>query len=224
MKLGVLFSGGKDSTLAMSKALVNHEIVCLISLISKNPESYMFHVPNISLVDLQADAMELPLIKKETEGVKEEELVQLKEAILKAKEKYGIEGIATGAVRSIYQCSRVQKICHELGLWCFNPLWLKDQMELLEETKKFNVIISGVFAYKIGKEFLGKQIDDTIITKLEKLQQELGINPAGEGGEIETTVLDAPFFRKKIKINDFEIDFKDNCGNYIIKKAELVAK
>jgi ABC transporter with metal-binding/Fe-S-binding domain ATP-binding protein len=224
MKLGVLFSGGKDSSLAMHKAMEDHSIVCLISMISSNSESYMFHVPNIDLVDLQASAIGLPLIQKKTPGIKEEELTQLKEAILEAKEKYSIEGIVTGAVKSEYQRSRIAKICSGLGLECVNPLWQMDQIELLNELKEFNVIISGVFAYKLGKELLGKQIDDEIIEMLRKLQEEIRLNPAGEGGEIETTVLDAPFFKKKIKILDSEIDFKDNCGTFIIKKAELSEK
>ena len=63
MKLGALFSGGKDSTLAIVKARdKGHEVACLISMISKNPESYMFHVPNVHLTKLQAKAMDLPLL------------------------------------------------------------------------------------------------------------------------------------------------------------------
>jgi len=221
MKVGALFSGGKDSCLAIHKAMKEHSVVCLISLISANPESYMFHVPNISLVDLQAEAIELPLIKVNTPGVKEEELEQLKQAIKQAKEKYAIEGIVTGAVKSEYQRSRIEKICKQMGIECINPLWQMDEIELLKQLKDFEVIISGIFAYKLGKELLGKRIDEKIIAKLEKLQKEIKINPAGEGGEIETTVLNAPFFRQRIVVKDFEIDFKDNCGVYRIKKAEL---
>ncbi len=224
MKLGVLFSGGKDSSLAMHKAMKEHSIVCLISMISHNPESYMFHVPNIDLVDLQASAIGLPLIKRETPGMKEEELIDLKKAIQKAKEKYQIEGIVTGAVKSGYQRSRIAKICEELGLECINPLWQMDEIKLLEELEGFEVIISGVFAYKLGKEWLGKRIDKEMIAKLKKLQEEIDINPAGEGGEIETTVLDTSFFKQKIDVKEFEIDFKDNSGTFIIKKAELIKK
>ena len=64
-KAAVLFSGGKDSAYAMYKAMQENEIVCLISVISKNEASYMFHTPNIHLVDLQAEAIGLPLIRKQ---------------------------------------------------------------------------------------------------------------------------------------------------------------
>ena len=149
MKLAVLFSGGKDSCHALYQAMQKEKVVCLISIISENKESYMFHTPNVNLTELQAKAMNLPIIIKKTKGVKEEELEDLKKAIREAVKEYGIEGVVTGAVGSVYQASRIQKICDELNLFCFNPLWLKDQVELLKELveNKFEVIISGVFAY-----------------------------------------------------------------------------
>ena len=63
MKLASLFSGGKDSALSLYMALKEgHEIKTLITVVSSNPESYMFHVPNIELAHLQAEAMEIPII------------------------------------------------------------------------------------------------------------------------------------------------------------------
>lgn len=226
MRLGVLFSGGKDSCLALWKAMAEHEIACLVTLISKNPESYMFHVPNIHMAEMQAEAIGLPIIKKETPGVKEEELVELKQAIQEAKEKYRLKGITTGAIQSEYQKSRIQKICDELQLKCINPLWQKNQLELLKELvqNKFEAIISGIFAYGLKKELLGKRIDNEVIAKLEQLKVKMSINPAGEGGEIETTVLDAPFFRKRIAVKEFEIQYGNDSGVFLIKKANLEKK
>lgn len=226
MKVGVLFSGGKDSTYAMLKT--EHEVVCLISIISENKESYMFHVPNVHLVDLQAQAMNIPLIKKNTKGIKEKELDDLKDAIKEAKVKYNIEGIITGAVESVYQSSRIEDICQELKIKCINPLWKIDQVKLLNELieNNFEIIISGIFAYGLDKKYLGKKIDDKIISKLVELKEKYNINPAGEGGEIETTVLNCPLFRKKINIIDSEIiwDSSTSSGEFIIKKAELIDK
>jgi diphthine-ammonia ligase len=226
MKLGVLFSGGKDSTLAMMKAMKEHEIVCLVTLISENPHSYMFHTANIHITEMQAEALGLPLLVATTKGEKEIELADLKNAIAEAQEKHHIEGIVTGALRSVYQASRIQKICDELGLVCYNPLWQMDQIELLNEvvSSGMNVIISGVFAEPLGKDLLGKQIDSAMIQKLAKAAETHKINPAGEGGEIETTVLDAPIFKKKIAIKKSSIDYKDFAGFYKIEEAELVSK
>ena len=115
MRLGVLFSGGKDSTLALHLASEKEQVVCLITVVSKNPESYMFHTPNIDVTALQAAALELPLVSVVTEGLKEEELADLEKAIAQAKNKYQIEGVVTGAIESVYQASRVQRICNDLG-------------------------------------------------------------------------------------------------------------
>src|SRR3989304_1058713 len=117
MKLGVLFSGGKDSTYAAWLAQKEgHKLVCLITLSSKNPNSYMFHTPSISKTQKQAEAMGIPIITKETKGKKENELLDLEEAIKEAKTRYKIEGVITGAVESVYQASRIQKICSTLNL------------------------------------------------------------------------------------------------------------
>jgi diphthine-ammonia ligase len=226
MKLGVLFSGGKDSTLALHKAAENDEVVCLITLVSKNPESYMFHTPNIGVTALQAEDLGLPLITKETEGKREEELADLEEAIAEAARQFHIEGIVTGAVESVYQSTRIQRICDRLKLRCINPLWKKNQKELLEELvdKGFKVIISGVFAYPLDESWLGKEIDKERIEMLVSLQKKFGLSPSGEGGEIETTVLDAPMFRKKIEILDGKVEAKGNSGVFIIKQARLATK
>jgi len=226
MRVGVLFSGGKDSSLALWKAKEFHEVVCLISLVSENPESYMFHVPNIELTSMQAEAIELPLLQGRTKGEKDKELDDLKKILRAAKKKFRIEGVVTGAIKSIYQASRIQRICHELDLWCYNPLWLKDQIELLNELveNNFKVVISGVFAYPLDETFLGKMIDGDIIKRLQELMERYGLNPAGEGGELETTVLDAPFFKKRIEILDYEVSYRDNSGIFRIKNARLVDK
>ncbi len=227
MKLGILYSGGKDSTLALIKAKEHHEIACLVSIVSENKESYMFHTPNIEITQLQAKAMNLPIVSIVTKGEKEIELEDLKKAIMEAKEKYQIEGIVTGAVRSTYQASRVQRICHELGLWCFNPLWLKPQLEILYELieKEIHAVISGVFAEPLDKTYLGAEINEEMIQRLAKIASSHHISPAGEGGEIETTVLDSPVFRKKIQIKKDDRIWNDNYnGVYNITEAELVDK
>ena len=226
MRLGVLFSGGKDSTLALHLAAQKEEVVCLITVVSKNKESYMFHTPNIDVTALQAEALELPLVSVTTEGQKEEELADLERAIAEAKNKFQIDGVVTGAVESVYQASRVQRICNRLDVWCFNPLWKHDQKTLLETLveKNFKVVISGVFAYPLDEKWLGKQIDTKIIARLVELQSQYGISPSGEGGEIETTVLDAPMFKQRIEIVDYTVEAKGNSGVYLINQARLVQK
>lgn len=226
MRLGVLFSGGKDSTLALHKVAEKNEVVCLITLFSLNKESYMFHTPNINITALQAEALGLPLLRRETKGEPEKELGDLEAAIATAIGKFKIEGVATGAVKSAYQLQRIQRICDRLKIACVNPLWKRNQKALLEElvAEGFKVIISGVFAYPLDAGWLGKEIDAEMIARLVQLQERFGVSPSGEGGEIETTVLDAPLFRKRIEILDSAVDWRGNSGVFIIKKARLVPK
>ena len=203
MKLGILFSGGKDSAYSAWLAKeYGYELTCLISIFSENQESYMFHTPSIKQVKKQAEGMEIPLIIQKTEGNKEEELKDLEKAIEKAKQKYKIEGIVTGAIQSIYQSSRIQKICNKLNLECFNPIWQKNEEEYLAELiqNKFKVILTGVFAYPLNESWLGKEINREFINELKKINQAYKINIAGEGGEYETFVLNCPLFKKELKI------------------------
>jgi ABC transporter with metal-binding/Fe-S-binding domain ATP-binding protein len=224
MRLGILFSGGKDSCLALSKAMKEHEVVCLISIISENKESFMFHTPNIWITKMQAESIGIPLISIPTKGKKEDELKDLEKAIKKAKQKYFIEGIVTGAVKSNYQTSRIQKICEKINLKCINPLWHMDEVELLNDVVDSGIkaIISGVFAFPIEKEMLGKLIDKELIKRLIYLNKKYSISPAGEGGEFETTVLDAPFFKKRIEPLDVSVEYENYSGVFNIKKARLV--
>lgn len=213
MKLGLLFSGGKDSTYAGYLAEKHgHEISCLISILSENPESFMFHTPSIKKVEKQAQAMKIPIVLKKTKGEEELELDDLEKAIARAIKDYKIEGIITGAVESVYQATRIQKICAKYNIECFNPLWQKNQIELLKELikNKFDVIITGVFAEGFDETWLGRKIDKDMIEELKLLSKKHSINPAFEGGEAETFVLNCPLFSKGLKVTDKEIFGKGN--------------
>ncbi|MBW6442587.1 diphthine--ammonia ligase [Patescibacteria group bacterium] len=203
MKLGVLFSGGKDSLFAswLMKEK-GHEIACLITLQSSNPDSYMFHTPSIKKTKYQADIMNIPLILKKTKGIKEKELSDLENAIRSAIEKYRIEGIITGAIHSKYQKSRILKICKKLKIKCFNPLWNKNQFDYLEEIikNKFKVIIVSVAAYPLNASWLGREINQKFIDDIKELYERYKVHPAGEGGEFETFVIDCPLFKKPLRI------------------------
>ncbi|MEM4330925.1 MAG: diphthine--ammonia ligase [Candidatus Pacearchaeota archaeon] len=220
MKLGVLFSGGKDSTYATFIAKKEgYEISCLISLISENKESFMFHTPAINLVKKQSELMCLPIIMRKTKGLKEKELEDLKKIIKEAIKKYKIEGIVTGAIESIYQSSRIQKICNELKIECFNPLWQKNQFELLDEllNNHFKIIFSAVAAYPFDSSWVGREIDEQAIKELKRLHDKFKINPAGEGGEFESLVLNCPLFKKELKVKLKKVIGEGNCWRGIFE-------
>lgn len=228
LKLGVLFSSGKDSTYAayvMQRQ--NYQLGCLVTIQSENQESYMFHTPAIEMAKLQAKAMELPLLMIKTKGEKELELKDLERALSLAKKKYQIEGVVSGAIFSTYQRDRVEKVCDKLGLKIFSPLWHKPQeMEMRELLGAgFEFIFTAVAAEGLDSSWLGRKIGSSDVDQLVKLQQRLGTNVAGEGGEFESLVLDCPLFKKKIEILEFDKKMDSSCsGRILIKKARLVSK
>jgi len=219
MKVGILFSGGKDSNLALYYASKQHEIKCLINLIPNSVESRLFHYPNSELVKLQAEALNLPLIQIKTGDEEKEQIKDLKKALLKAKELYNIEGIVTGAVKSKYQLSRFQKVCDELNLQCINPLWQKDEEEIINEILRlnFDVIITRLSFYPLNTKFLGEKISKEFIEFLKQNK----VNITGEGGEYETFVLYQPLFKRRIKILQAKKEIFENEANYIVLEAVL---
>ena len=226
MNVAVLFSGGKDSTMALYNALKSGEDVkYLLSMKSNNDESYMFHVPNIHITDLLSQALDIPLITAQTDGVKEEELEDLKLAFEKLK-TLGVEGIYTGALYSVYQKSRIEKLADEVGLKVISPYWHVNELEYMREIVSlgFEVIISGVFAYGLDESWLGRKIDNQAIDELVKINEKVGINLDFEGGEAETLAIDGPIFKKRINILKDKKEWHLDSGLYIIEEANLEEK
>ncbi len=228
VRLGVLWSGGKDSAFAAWKMMrQNYEISCMIVMESKNEDSYMFHTPTLDLTDLHSESSGIPLLKKKTEGEKEEELDDLRTAIYEAKNKYNIEGIVTGAIFSNYQRERVERICDELGLKIFSPLWHVDQDQEMREIVRegFKIVISRIAADGLDDSWLGREVTEDLIDRLTELKKKYHINVAGEGGEFESLVLDSPFFKKRLVIDDShkEID-SENSGVLVVDDAHIEAK
>ncbi|MDO8625789.1 MAG: diphthine--ammonia ligase, partial [Candidatus Diapherotrites archaeon] len=201
-RLGALISGGKDSWLAATiLAEKNYQISCLITLESKNPDSYMFHTPAISMVGLQAKAAGIPLVRQPTAGKEEAELVDLKTALARAQTEHGIQGVVNGALFSDYQRKRIERVCDELGLKIYSPLWHTPQDQELVELlgRKFDVVFTSIACQGLDVHWLGKHLDAGTIAELAALHKKYGINVAGEGGEYESLVLDCPQFKQKIE-------------------------
>lgn len=226
MNACVLFSGGKDSTMALYYALKEGEDVkYLLSMKSRNDESYMFHVPNIHVTDLLAEALDIQIMSVETDGIKEEELKDLKQAFENLK-KLGVECIYTGALYSQYQKSRIEKLGSEVGLKIISPYWHVDELEYMREIVSlgFKIIISGVAAWGLDESWLGRIIDDEAIDELVVLNEKYYVDIAFEGGEAETLAVDGPIFKKRLKIIKDRKEWHRDSGVYIIEDAILEDK
>jgi len=222
MRLGVLYSGGKDSNLALYYAKKHHEVVVLLNIEPSSDDSELFHYINNHIVKLQSKALDIPLLRKRSSDTERDQLLVLRDLLKEAKVKYNIRGIVTGAVRSTYQSSRFQKICRDLDLWCFNPLWLTPEEEILDTIikNKFVAIITRLAYENPDVSILGKPIDKYTIDYL----KQANVNLVGEGGEYETIVLDSPIFKKKIVVDSYIIEKNQHEANFIITSAHLKEK
>ncbi|USS41258.1 TIGR00289 family protein [Thermococcus aggregans] len=225
MRVAVLFSGGKDSTYALYWALKEgFEVKYLVTMHSENEESYMYHVPNVHLTELQARAIGIPLVKGFTKGEKEREVEDLKRVL----EGLKIDGVVAGALASQYQKERVERVAKELGVKVFVPFWKADPEEYMRTLilEGFDVVIVGVSAYGLDERWLGRRIDEKALEELKTLNKKYGVHIAGEGGEFETFVRDAPFFKAKVVFDETEKkwDTYTASGVLRVKKAHLEPK
>lgn len=220
MRLASLLSGGKDSVYAAYLMQQEHQLSYMVSMKTQNPDSYMFHTVNIDITRLQAKAWGIPYVGAKTEGVKEEELDDLKETLA----SLDIDGVITGAIASRYQADRVNKLCDKLGLTHLSPLWAKDREQLLHEMlgSGMKIIFSAVAALGLDQTWLGEPLTQERIAKLRDLSDRFGVDMCGEGGEYESLVVDAPWFTRRIEITEAERTWDGVSGRYNIKKAQLV--
>lgn len=226
MKVAVLFSGGKDSTMAVYAALdAKEDVRYLLSMKSRNDESYMFHVPNIHITDLLAEALDIPIMSVETDGIKEEELEDLRTAFENLKD-LGVEAIYTGALYSVYQKSRIEKLGSEVGLEIISPYWHVDELEYMRKIVSlgFKIMICGVAAWGLDESWLGRIIDDETIDELVRLNEKYHVDIAFEGGEAETLAIDGPIFKKRLEILKYKKEWHLDSGVYIIEDATLQEK
>ncbi|CAF0910587.1 unnamed protein product [Brachionus calyciflorus] len=269
MKVIALVSGGKDSVFNMMECVKNgHEIVALVNLRPPNSQSiqnesnmesngevineldsYMYQSVGNEMLDLYAEAMELPMYRAVIHGKvintdldyepndadEVEDLYKLLKNVkteLEEKNKCVIEGVSSGAILSTYQKNRVENICKRLNMTSLAYLWARNQSELLNEMieSDLNAILIKVACYGLEPEkHLGKTLKE-IQPHLLKLEKEFGANVCGEGGEYESFTLDCPLFKKrKIVIDEYELKIHSNdafakVGYLIFKKFHLENK
>jgi ABC transporter with metal-binding/Fe-S-binding domain ATP-binding protein len=223
MRLASLLSGGKDSIYSIQLAReMGHDVTHAVTIFPERDDSYMFHVPNLWLTELQARTMGIKHVRRSSSGKKEEELADLREALSGLE----VDGVVAGAISSSYQYSRVSNICEELSLKVITPLWGHDPESILDEVLAagYRVMIVGVYADGLDEDWLGRVIDGGIIAELRKLGEKRGIAMSFEGGEAETLVLDCPIFGQQISVQSARRNWQVCRGEYEILEASLVAK
>lgn len=225
MKLGALFSGGKDSTFAIYRAKSEgHDISCLVTVFPKSEESHLLHHPNIGLTVLQAKAMNIPQI---TVGLDSDdtriEVDNLKKSLKTAKEQFGIEGVVHGGIRSAFQKNHFETICRSLNLDVIAPLWNVNESSYLHDLiqSDFQFIVTSVTSQGLDNSWLGKVITMPDVEKLISMSSKFGFNASFEGGEAETFVISCPLFSGHIKIVKSNEMWDGYRGRFEITEAVL---
>jgi len=219
-----LVSGGKDSIYAAYLAETQGWPVDeLLTLVPSEPESMMFHTPNLDLVALQAEAWGKRHRRIEVAEPGEEGELRALDAALAADRG----PVVTGAIASSYQWSRVLRAAGRAGRRVYAPLWrvAPDRVVRAEVGAGLDIRFSHLAAEPLPASWAGEALTLARLEELERLGRTVrAVNVAGEGGEYETIVLDAPFFRACLVVDRAERVVDRSTARYVISSAHLKRK
>ncbi|MEY7851523.1 diphthine--ammonia ligase [Natrarchaeobius sp. A-rgal3] len=230
-----LFSGGKDSSWALYRALEDDLDVRRLVTVHPSDDSYMYHVPATELAELAAESVDIELVDVDPGDLEadsvtdssaqgDDELEPLETALetLEQDLEGGITGVTAGAVESEYQTNRIQAMCERLECELFAPLWQEDPRELADSMLEagFEIEIVQVAAYGLDDSWLGRTFDREALAELEELNDEYGVHILGEGGEFETLVVDGPHMDRRIDL-EYEREWDGSRGRLRITDAQL---
>lgn len=202
-------------------------------------DSFMFQTVGHDLIDHYSECIGVPLFRRHIlsnssknvelnySATQDDEIEELFQLLKSVKDRLpDLEAVSVGAILSSYQRTRVEDVCSRLDLVVLSYLWQRDQAELMSEMcfmskdinnvesatnseNKFDARIIKVAAIGLNDKHLGMSLP-TIQPVLHKLNQLYEVHICGEGGEFETMVLDAPFFKHGyLKLTDMT---KSNDG------------
>ena len=219
-----LVSGGKDSVYSAYLAETQGWPVGeLLVLRPSDPDSMLFHTPNLDLVQLQGQAWgkRVRFVKLEGTGEGAES-----DALTKALAT-GSGVVSAGAIASSYQWGRLHRICFALNRRLFTPLWGKDAGAVVRQeiAAGLDIRLVRLAAEPLGAELAGRRLDLECLLELERRSaQTRPIHVAGEGGEYETLVVDAPFFAQRIEFDETEVVTQGSAITLNVRSAHLVPK
>jgi uncharacterized protein (TIGR00290 family) len=223
VKVVASWSGGKDSAFALYLAQQQgYEVVNILTMMMSEEKSN-FHMIRSDILDAQADAAGIPLIKRQTSNETYETDFKAVLTELKAK---GVEGLITGDIYEVagHEEGWLNRVCREMGLKPIKPLWMGDTKQIYLDYLKagFKATVVRTVLSKLGEEWLGRELNKQFYDDILKLGN---IDPCGEGGEYHTVVTDGPYFKKKIEILETQKHKLDGGFGYLeVKKFAVKLK
>jgi uncharacterized protein (TIGR00290 family) len=161
------------------------------------------------LLKLQADAIGIPIILKWTTG---KNYTKSYIDMLRELKKQGVTGgvfgdVSVGNPDAQEHRRWVQEVCKTAGMDVYLPLWDEDRESIISEIidSGFKPLIIAADDKDIGRNWLGKTLDQKMLTHLKLLHQN---SQNGEVGLYHTFVVDGPLFKHRIELSDTEIVYR----------------
>jgi diphthine-ammonia ligase len=223
MKVVASWSGGKDSAYAHYLATQQgHQVINMLTMMMSESKSNFHMIPS-GILDLQAESIEIQLIKKTTSPQTYEK--DFKEVLLQCKTK-GAEGLVTGDIYEVagHEEDWLGRVCKEVGLKPIKPLWMGDTKQIYLDYLKTGFLATVVRTKLdlLGVDWLGRVLDRKFYDDILKL---CNVDPCGEGGEYHTVVTDGPTFKKKIEIEETQKHKLEGGFGYLeLKKFKVMPK
>lgn len=199
MRVAVLSSGGKDSAAAWWWAQCKGwDVVALVTVDITGGDSWMFQIPGTHLVEHQAKVAGVPWMNVATPGVQEEEIDDLQSAL----STLDIDGIVSGALRSDYQKSHLERMAERLGIRSWTPLWHQDSLQHMRGLVDhgFEIMITSVSCEGLDESWIGSVLTTKSLDLLEQRSKAFRFNVDGEGGEYETLVIAGPHLGGRLHV------------------------
>ena len=206
MSYVVSWSGGKDSCFACYKAVSEgYKVSHLVNFISSEFKRVSFHGTETKLIQLQSQAIGIPLLQKETTPSGYEN--EFKEAVQRLI-PHGVKGMIFGDLYLEEHKDWVERVCGDLGIKAVEPLWGKSPEEVLSNfiDAGFEAVIVSAQSKLIEENWIGHVVDRNFMVYL----KDRNIDLCGENGEYHTLVVNGPIFKRPIQLIETRTIFRDN--------------
>ena len=194
MKFASSYSGGKESVLALYRAIKKgHTPVLLITVYNTDTGRSYSHGIDEGLLEKISQALEIPLLIVKTSG--EDYAKNFEKALLKAKEM-GAEACVFGDIDIEGHLTWCSERCENVGITPMFPLWGEERehvvMEFIESG--FVANISVINTKILSTDYLGQRLTEGVVRSIASC----GADSCGENGEYHTLVSDGPIFKYKV--------------------------
>ena len=192
MKAVVLWTGGKDSALALQVSLNLYDIRRLVCFVPADDRQFYAHPT--PLMELQARKIGIPI---EFMPIAEPYRSSYRQQIRVLRDS-GIETLITGDISTVNGMPNwIESVATNL-VGVYKPLWELDRHTILNTliAEKFEVLCSLAYKKFFLPTITGRYLDAELISELKRLP----VDACGEQGEYHTWVLDAPFFKESLQL------------------------